>query len=405
MPETLRNRHETGASTRNEPKFMLKVLHVTASLEQGGAERMLHSLASASNTGVTHRIVVMQDLTFFDFSDHDVASLDFDLSNRARSLAHLPSAMFALRRLVASEKPDIVQGWLYYGNLLTSAASGLDAPIVWSIHNTTLAPWRAKPALRAVDRTLALGSRWLPSAIIYCARSARTLHESQGYRANIGVVIPNGVNGASFRRDAGRRAETRQRLAFLDSDIAVGLVGRYDPQKDIPTSLRAFARFADGRGTARLVLAGRGMEAGNAELSSLIADEGLAGKVILLGAVGDVESLIGAMDIVMLGSRYGEALPMTLLEALFCEVPIVATMGGDVGLLPIPAQALARSGDPGALAGALGHVWDGEASVWRAGFAKVREDYSLDRSVAAYCDLYRRIAAVGSGVRQKRPGA
>ena len=63
--------------------------------------------------------VVMQDLTFFDFSDHDVASLDFDLSNRAGSLAHLPSAMFALRRLVASEKPDIVQGWLYYGNLLT----------------------------------------------------------------------------------------------------------------------------------------------------------------------------------------------------------------------------------------------------------------------------------------------
>ncbi len=106
-----------------------------------------------------------------------------------------------------------------------------------------------------------------------------------------------------------------------------------------------------------------------------IADEGLAGKVILLGAIDDVESLIAAMDMVMLGSRYGEALPMTLLEALFCEAPIVATRGGDVGLLPIPEYALAPSGDPEALARALGRVWDGEAGAWDASFAKVREEY------------------------------
>jgi glycosyltransferase involved in cell wall biosynthesis len=239
---------------------------------------------------------------------------------------------------------------------------------------------------------------------MYCARSARTLHESQGYRTDIGIVIPNGVNGSSFRPDAGRRSETRRRLALGDGDIAVGLVGRYDPQKDIPTSLRAFARFADSRQSARLVLAGRGMDAGNAELHGLIADEGLAGRVILLGAVANVENLIAAMDMVMLGSRYGEALPMTLLEALFCEVPIVATRGGDVGLLPIPAHALVASGDPAALADALGRVWDGEAGAWGAGFAKVREDYSLDRSVAAYCDLYRRIAGAASGAKGKQLG-
>jgi glycosyltransferase involved in cell wall biosynthesis len=383
---------------------MLKVLHITASLEQGGAERMLHGLASACDTGVSHRIAVMQDLIFFDFPGHDVVSLGFDLSSHAKSLAHLPSAMRALRRLIVSERPDVVQGWLYYGNLLTSAASGLDVPVVWSIHNTTLASWRAKPALRVADRTLAIASRWLPSAIMYCARSARTLHESQGYRTDIGIVIPNGVNGSSFRPDAGRRSETRRRLALGDGDIAVGLVGRYDPQKDIPTSLRAFARFADSRQSARLVLAGRGMDAGNAELHGLIADEGLAGRVILLGAVANVENLIAAMDMVMLGSRYGEALPMTLLEALFCEVPIVATRGGDVGLLPIPAHALVASGDPAALADALGRVWDGEAGAWGAGFAKVREDYSLDRSVAAYCDLYRRIAGAASGAKGKQLG-
>jgi glycosyltransferase involved in cell wall biosynthesis len=380
---------------------MLKVLHVAPNLEQGGAERMLHGLVSAAAMGITHRIAVMQDLAFFDFSGHEVKSLGFDLSSRAKALAHLPLAMRALRRLVAAERPDIVQGWLYYGNLLASAAVGLDVPIIWSIHNTTLASWWASPALRAVDRSLALNSRWLPSAIVYCARSARTLHESRGYRADVGTVIPNGVDGAGFRRDADRRARMRGRLGLGDGEIAIGLVSRYDPQKDIPTSLRAFAGFAETHATARLVLAGRGMDADNAELRGLIVEHGLNEKAILLGAVSDVESLFAAMDMVMLGSRYGEALPMTLLEALFCQTPVVATRGGDVGLLPIPEHALAPPGDPYALAEALKRVWGGQASDWDDGFKKVRVDYSLDRSVGAYRDLYRRFSGAASAATRK----
>lgn len=385
------------APSHDEPGATLKVLHVAPSLDQGGAERVLHGLANAGG-GVSHRIVVMQDRIFFDFAGHDVAELGFDLSSHTRSLARLAPALRRLRALLRAERPDVVQGWLYYGNLLTLAAAGLGTPVVWSIHNTTLASWRAKPVLRAADRALALGSRWLPDRIVYCAQSARALHEAHGYRADIGLVIANGVSGAEFRRDPERRVATRARLGLAGDDIAVGLVGRYDPQKDIPTSLRAFAGFAGRRPGARLVLAGRGMDAGNGELRGLAAAAGLADKVLPLGAVADVGALIAAMDMVMLGSRYGEALPMTLLEALFCEVPVVATRGGDVALLPIPDHALAAPGDAAGLGAALERVWSGPAADWDAGFASVRRDYSLERSAAAYADLYRRLAS-GAGAR------
>ena len=376
---------------------MLKVLHIAPTLDQGGAERMLHGLAKAGGAGLCHRIAIMQDRVFFDFSGHPVTVLGFDLASRRRSLLRLAPALRRLRALIRAERPDVVQGWLYYGNLLSYAAAGLGVPVIWSIHNTTLAPWRAKPVLRAVDRMLALGSHRFPDAIVYCAQSARRLHEALGYRGDIGRVVANGVDGEAFRPDPRRRAAMRARLAFAEDAIAVGLIGRYDPQKDIPTSLRAFALFARDQPRARLVLAGRGMDGANAELRARIAAAGLVGKVLTLGAVAEVESLVAALDLAMLGSRYGEALPMTLLEALFCEVPVAATRGGDVALLPIPAHALAAPGDAEGLGAALARVWAGRAADWREGFATVRRDYSLATSAAAYAELYARLAGGACG--------
>jgi hypothetical protein len=72
---------------------------------------------------------------------------------------------------------------------------------------------------------------------------------------------------------------------------------------------------------------------------------------------------------------------------------VVATRGGDVALLPMPEHALAAPGDAVALGEALGRVWGGRAADWEAGFAQVQRDYSLARSVGAYCDLYRGLVA------------
>lgn len=370
------------------------VLHVAPNLAQGGAERLLHLQATVAHPGIEHHLALMEDVAFFSTSGLHVASLGFDLSSRADSLLHLAPAMKALRQRVIETRPSVIQGWLYYGAFLTLALKGCGIPIVWAIHNSTFPKFRKNPVLYGVDRLLALASGSVPERIVYCADAARTFHEARGYSSRVGGVVENGVDSTRFRPDPVRRAEMRARLGLDPSTLAVGLFGRHDPQKDIPGSLEAFAAFARDRGNVRLVLAGRGMDEANHELRNLLEAHNLLDKTLPLGLVGDMEALIAAVDIVMLGSLYGEALPMVLLEALASGTPIVATKVGEVVNLPVPGYALVAPGDPRALAEALVAVAaQACAPTWSSAFAAVREAYGLERCLEGYAGLYTRLAA------------
>uniref|UniRef100_A0A9E7ZN23 Glycosyltransferase n=1 Tax=Bosea sp. NBC_00436 TaxID=2969620 RepID=A0A9E7ZN23_9HYPH len=370
------------------------VLHVAPNLAQGGAERLLHLQATAARPGVEHRLALMENVAFFSTAGLNVTSLGFDLSSRAGSILRLAPAMKALRDLVVETRPSVVQGWLYYGAFLTLALKGYDIPIVWAIHNSTFPKFSSNPALYVVDRVLALASRSTPSRIIYCAESARCFHEGRGYSPRAGAVIENGVDSQRFQPDPIRGIEVRAKLGLDPSTLVVGLFGRNDPQKDIPGSLEAFAAFAHNRDDVRLLLAGRGMVEANRELHGLLEARNLSSKALLLGSVEDMEGLIAAVDVVMLGSRYGEALPMVLLEALASGKPIVATKVGDVVNLPVPSYALVAPGDPGALAGALAAVAaQAQAPRWSSAFAAVRDTYGLERCLDRYTKLYAHLAA------------
>jgi len=374
-----------------EPRELL-VLHVAPHLEQGGAERMLHLITSNSKPGWRHHLALMQDSTFYDTSGLNITSLGLDLSNRAKSLVCLPAALGRLRTLARRLKPDLIQGWIYYGNVLTLALRSLPAPIIWSIHNSTLVGWRENPILRVADRMLAAASADTPARIVYCARQARIWHEQTGYAAASGVVIANGVDTSVFRPNPARRAALRARLGLAPEQLAVGVFARNDPQKNLPGAFDAFAQWSQGR-DARLVLAGSGMVSSATDLLSLARSHGVLDQTIMLGPVSDIEGHLNAMDAVMLASTYGEALPMILIEALCSGTPIAATRIGDVQHLPAPAAALAVPGDATALADSLAYaVGRAEAPEWRSAFEASRNKYSLEQCLQAYHSLYREVA-------------
>ncbi|QEL23963.1 glycosyltransferase [Bosea sp. F3-2] len=368
----------------------LKILHVAPHLRQGGAERLLFELATHPSDGVTHHVALMQDEVFFDRAGLSVEDLGFDLTRRFGALTHLPASRRGLRALIERLKPDVVQGWLYYGAFLSLAVAAR-ARLVWSIHNTTFPRLLANPQLHLVDRVLAARSRAVPDAIVYCAASARAFHEAHGYAPERGLVIDNGVDLTRFRADAERRATRRAALGLSDDAFAVLLSARNDPQKDLPNCLDAFALFRREAPEARLLLAGRGMDDSDAGLRAMIAARGLGPVVLSLGAVADMPGLLDAADAVLLGSRYGEAMPMALLEALAMGKPIAATRVGDVGRLPCPPEALAPPADPQALAAALTFSSVGDPR-WTTSFAEARAQYGLGTMTRAYEALYRSLA-------------
>ena len=200
----------------------LRVLHIIPTLGPGGAERLLGDLTRRTSPAIEHVIVSMtDDPPFFPVS---CRIENLRMSRGGASPGSFLAALRSLRACVRATRPDVVQGWLYHGNFATLFMTGATrAPVVWSIHNTTLAPGRSKISTRAIDRICAPLSRVVPRAIVYCTQQARVTHEQAGYAPARGRVIENGVRTDDFRFDAQARRAIR-------AEHGLSLAGRPTPR-------------------------------------------------------------------------------------------------------------------------------------------------------------------------------
>ena len=67
----------------------------------------------------------------------------------------------------------------------------------------------------------------------------RRSHEALGYDARKMVVIPNGFDLTAFAPDPQARSAVRQELGLDREALLVGLIARFDPQKDHENFIRA----------------------------------------------------------------------------------------------------------------------------------------------------------------------
>jgi len=131
----------------------------------------------------------------------------------------------------------------------------------------------------------------------------------------------NSLDFEKLRTQLFERGHARQKLGIPDGAFVFGTVGRMHPDKDPVTMIKAFALVHRDLPSSRLVMIGDGRLAG--EVEAMIAEEGLAGKVILTGRLEGAYRYLGAFDAFILSS-VREGLPVALLEAftagLVCAV-------------------------------------------------------------------------------------
>jgi glycosyltransferase involved in cell wall biosynthesis len=109
---------------------------------------------------------------------------------------------------------------------------------------------------------------------------------------------------------------------FKNSKIPVILcVARLDPQKDLPTLIRAFSIVRKER-PAKLVILGEGSE--RAKLEALVKELGLEGDVWMPGFVDNPFKFMKRATVFALSSKF-EGAPLVLAEALSLGVPVVST--------------------------------------------------------------------------------
>ncbi|CAN5803118.1 GT4 family glycosyltransferase PelF [soil metagenome] len=210
-------------------------------------------------------------------------------------------------------------------------------------------------------------------------------------------VIPNGVDPQSFPV-APRSAQAVPTVVW---------VGRVDPLKDVETLVSAFKHVVDTLPTARLRLFGpvpRGNEAYQARLNTLVDSLQLGANVCFEGPVKPVSSAYYASDVVALSS-VSEGFPYTVIEAMMCGKPVVATRVGGVGEAVGDTGALVPVQNPAALGDALTALLVNptlRATLGERARARALEHFTLQTMLKAHRDLYNK-ALDASVVSQLAP--
>lgn len=369
-----------------------RILHVITTADVGGAETsLLRLLASIDPKLVKPSVLCLRPPGSFEEAYRERAEL---YSLEMRGLVPRPRALAQLRRVFRQVRPDLVQAWMYHGNLAATAGaflSGFRGPLIWNIRHSLHSMRLEKRSSRMVIRANAALSRQ-PDAIIYNARKSMRQHEALGFAGDCSVMIPNGFDGSVFFPRPDLRDEVRAELGLPLAAPVIGMVARYHPMKDPENLLRALARVRASMPDARLVLAGHYTEAEALWAMDAASRSGVADAVMLLGRRPDVPRLLSAFDVVASPSAWGEGFPNALGEALASGIPCVATDIGDSASVVSRFGCIVPPRDSEALADALIRLLsltpDERRRLGADARAHIMRKYALDCTIKRYSEMY-----------------
>ena len=311
-----------------------RILHVTFGLDVGGQEKLLVEFARHSDP---ERF----DLRFVSLGSrgragrgHRGVGLAGDRDWAAASGLR-PSLIVDLARFFRRWRPDVVhthdQRALFYAG-----------PAAWATRVPRLIHTRHGRNFHSTPRQITIGRQLarLVDRYVCVSDDVKAQCVAEGIARSRLLTIKNGID--------------LERFAFSGSCPGgpIVAVARLSPEKDVANLIRAAAIVRRSDPDLRIEVAGDGQCL--PELRRLVAELGLEGQVLLLGEVGDVAGLLARGRLFVLPSR-SEGISLTLLEAMACGLPVVATRVGGTPEVVVDGETglLVPPGDPAALADAI----------------------------------------------------
>lgn len=289
-----------------------------------------------------------------------------------RDVAGMRRYLGALRAV----RPDILQ---------------LNLTMPWSSRHETLLAL-ATPGVRVVaveHSPLPFDRRWMrvvkPAlAAGYAAhvavgvQAARDVERHAGLRAGSVRAIPVGVEPFALERRDRERARPR-----------IGTIARLDPLKNLGDLLRALTQLPG----VELEIVGDGPD--RARLTALAEELGVADRTRFAGWSEDTRAWLARWDALVLPSSV-EGLPLSILDAMLAELPVIATPVGSVGEAIVHERTglLVPVADPTALAAAIRRLLGDRALAERlatAARAHALAHYTAPTMARAFEALYAEI--------------
>ncbi len=370
----------------------LRTMFVNTTLEVGGAETLLVDLVRRlDRSRVIPEVCCLKDR----------GSLGRELAAEVPVFDRLLSGKFDLRvlprlmRLFRSRRIDAVVtvgggDKMFWGRLAARLAG---VPVVASALHSTGWP-------DGVTRLNHWLTRWTDVFIAVAKPHGQHLIECEKFPAERVCVIPNGVDVDRFRPRPIDNALRRQ-IGLPDGAPVAGILAALRPEKHHEMFLHVAAQVRREVPAAHFLVIGDGsLRPG---LEQLAGELGLREVVHFLGTRSDVPELLALLDVLLLTS-HNEANPVSILEALACGKPVVATRVGSVPETVLDGQVgyLVEPGGVDSMAQRVVQLFHNPAraaALGASGRQSVIDGWSLDQMVRGYEDLLERLFADKSAAR------
>ncbi|HVO98183.1 MAG TPA: glycosyltransferase family 4 protein [Bryobacteraceae bacterium] len=296
-----------------------------------------------------------------------------------------------LAKLVASERPDIIQTHAVKSHFLARLAElPKYAPWIAFHHGYTWPTMRAR-AYNQLDRwSLRAAARVLTVNLPFREELA-----AKGVARERIEIVHNAIRSDWGAMAAGSSEDLRTALGIAPGRNVILSVGRLSREKNHLSLLRAFHQLPSNL-NSQLLVVGEGPERGRIERQ--IQRLGLAGQVTLTGHQRSAESYYRIANLAVLSSRT-EGSPNALLEAMAAGVPVVATnVGGIPEIVTHDESALlVPPGDIGKMASAMEKLLTDASSAQKfvaRGRVLVMERHAPAARAKRLAEVYRSVAGV-----------
>ena len=318
-----------------------KVTHLITTIERGGAEKQLLTLASEQvQSGIKVEVIFLKGKPElkkeFEESGVEVNKLLIG-KNFLKQISLLSKYL--------RKNPSPIHAHLPKSELL-AAIVVTNKYFIFTRHNSEPF-WPGGP--RIVSNLL---SKFV------CKRASQGIAISTAVKSYLikRGEIPTGyiidVIYYGFQKDGSTISAGLKSIANLmasqGSIFKIGTIGRLVPQKDYPTLLSAFSNVLESVPNIELYVVGEGYL--RKDLTELSQSLGINGKIHWLGKTEYINEFLSKIDLFILPSKY-EGFGLVLLEAMVAKKPIIAANNSAIPeVLGKTYEGLFQTGDANALA-------------------------------------------------------
>lgn len=303
----------------------IRILHVLASMDFGGAETLLMNLYRTLNPAEIQ----------FDFAvcTGSEAAYDAEILERGGMIYHYP-------RYIGTNHFQYCKWWksffqnegkdyrIVHGHIGSTAAIYLSIAkkfgkyTIAHSHNTN-EPLDSSKAI--LYRVFSYPTRFIADAFIGCSGPALTDRYGKKHIAKSSkpsFILQNGIQTGKFKFDSKIREDMREKLNIAQDCFVVGHVGRCTKAKNPLFMLEIFAEIHKINSNSILLYIGKG------ELESQVEGQiqklNLKDSVIRVKETPYVEQYMQAMDLFLFPSIF-EGLPVVLVEAQSSGLPVITS--------------------------------------------------------------------------------